>query len=295
MRYDTTIKELLLDRPELLLGLLVGEPVKVSRVLTTELPKVENLRPDLLFELADERIVHLELQAQPVTFFGHRMLSYRQRIWETYQRVPLQIVLWLGKGPVRIPDRISEPGLDYSYPVVNLQEVDTPELLESPFLEDNLLGMLGRLVDYRPAVARLLRRIANTEASKRQSWLAKLVILSGLRGLVPAVKEEIERMPIEIDIMENEWLAEIFHQGEEQGLVKGIEQGMVKGMVKGIEQGMARGRTEAAREILARQLERRFGPLPANLARRVEAADLETLERWSLQLLDSTTAEEALR
>lgn len=82
-------------------------------------------------------------------------------------------------------------------------------------------------------------------------------------------------MPIEIDIMENEWLAEIFHQGEEQGLVK--------------------GRTEAARTILARQLERRFGPLPSNLARRIEAADPDTLERWSLQLMDSATVEETLR
>lgn len=155
-----------MDRPELLLELLVGEPVKVSRVLTTELPKVENLRPDLLFELADGRIVHLELQAQPVRFFGHRMIGYRLRIWETYRRVPLQIALWLGMGPVGIPDRISEPGLNYSYPVVNLQEVDTAALLESPFLENNLLGMLGKLVDYRPAVARLLRKIANTEPSK---------------------------------------------------------------------------------------------------------------------------------
>jgi hypothetical protein len=60
--------------------------------------------------------------------------------------------------------------------------VDTTELFEGPFLdEDNLLGMRERLVDYRPAVEGLLRRIAETEPPKRQSRLAKLVILSGLR------------------------------------------------------------------------------------------------------------------
>jgi predicted transposase YdaD len=90
--------------------------------------------------------------------------------------------------------------------------------------------------------------------------------------LVPAVKEEIERMPIEIDIMENEWLAEIFHQGEEKGLV--------------------RGRSEAARHMLAKLLEKRFGPIPAELALRIESADLETLERWSLRLMDARTASE---
>jgi len=280
VRYDTTIKELLLGRPDLVLRLLLGEPVTVSRVLTTELPKVENLRPDLLLELVDDRIVHLELQAQPTRLFGHRMLGYRQRIRETYQRIPIQIALWLGKGPVGIPEGIDEPGLLFSYRVVNLQMMDTTELLESPFLEDNLLGMLGKLTDHRPVVARVLRRIAETPPPKRQSWLAKLVILSGLRGLVPAVKEEIESMPIEIDIMENEWLAEIFHQGEEKGLEQGI--------VRGLEQG----RTEAARHMLARQLEKRFGPIPMELALQIESADLETLERWSLRLIDARTAAE---
>jgi len=284
VHYDTTIKELLLHRPDLVLRLLLGESVSVSRILTTELPKVENLRPDLLLELVDDRIVHLELQAQPTRLFGHRMLGYRQRIRETYQRIPIQVALWLGKGPVGIPDRIIEPGLLFSYRVVNLQQMDTSELLESPFLEDNLLGLLGKLANYRPVVARLLRRIADTPAPKRHSWLAKLVILSGLRGLVPAVKEEIENMPIEIDIMENEWLAEIFHQGEE----KGLEQGMVKGMVK----GLAQGRTEAARHMLTRLLEKRFGTIPLELALRIESADLETLERWSLRLIDARTVAE---
>ncbi|MCC6363205.1 MAG: DUF4351 domain-containing protein [Bryobacterales bacterium] len=99
-------------------------------------------------------------------------------------------------------------------------------------------------------------------------------------------------MPIEIDIMENEWLAEIFHQGEEkgleQGIVKGLEQGMVKGMVK----GLAQGRTESARHMLTRLLEQRFGPIPLELTLRIESADLETLERWSLRLIDARTAAE---
>ncbi len=79
-------------------------------------------------------------------------------------------------------------------------------------------------------------------------------------------------MPIEIDIMENEWLAEIFHQGEEKGLVK--------------------GRTESARHMLTRLLEQRFGPIPLELALRIESADLETLERWSLRLIGARTVAE---
>lgn len=91
-------------------------------------------------------------------------------------------------------------------------------------------------------------------------------------------------MPIEIDIMENEWLAEIFHQGE----VKGLEQGMVRG----IEQGMVQGRTDAARRMLSKQMEKRFGSIPVELVLRIASADLETLERWSLRLMDAKTIAE---
>ncbi|MCC6344791.1 MAG: hypothetical protein IT166_21500 [Bryobacterales bacterium] len=106
--------------------------------------------------------------------------------------------------------------------------------------------------------------------------------------MIPAVKQEIESMPIEIDIMENEWLAEIFHQGE----VKGIEQGMVRGIEQGMVRGLLQGRTEAARRMLSKLVEKRFGPMPMELALRIGSADLETIERWSLRLMDASTAAE---
>jgi hypothetical protein len=69
---------------------------------------------------------------------------------------------------------------------------------------------------------------------------------------------------------------------------------MAKGLRQGLVQGLVQGRTEAARRMLSRQLEKRFGPVPAELALRIESADLETLERWSLRLMDARTAAETL-
>src|SRR5262249_6178726 len=49
------------------------------------------------------------------------------------------------------------------------------------------------------------------------------------------------------------------------------------------------GRREGEVEVLLRQLQLRFGPLPADVTARVTAADVETLLRWSERVLSAPT------
>ena len=79
-------------------------------------------------------------------------------------------------------------------------------MLTSPSLEDNLLALLCRLQNPRGAVQHLLARIASLVGTARTDALAKLVILAGLRRLHPLVREEIQQMPITINIQENPFL-----------------------------------------------------------------------------------------
>ena len=53
---------------------------------------------------------------------------------------------------------------------------------------------------------------------------------------------------------------------------------------KGVQQGISQGQAR----LLARQIEQRFGVLPAPLAARLQAATPEQLETWGLRLLDAT-------
>jgi len=98
------------------------------------------------------------------------------------------------------------------------------------------------------------------------------LVLSGLRGLMALVKDEVKRMPVSFDIHENEFLEEIYQEGVE----KGVEQ----------------GRQEAARNLLTDWTEQKFGPLPASLKQRLESAGLADLQRWSRRVLKSSTVEE---
>ena len=86
-------------------------------------------------------------------------------------------------------------------------------------------------------------------------------------------------MPAIIDPMENRAIKRYFLQGKEEG--------MQKGRVEGEQEG---ARKEAM-SLLTRQLERRFGPLSKAVLRKLKAADLVTLEAWSLRVLDAGSLE----
>ena len=55
------------------------------------------------------------------------------------------------------------------------------------------------------------------------------------------------------------------------------------------------GQIEGERALVRRQLERRFGVLPAWVEERIAAADTTALEQLGLRLLDATSLEEVFR
>ncbi len=55
------------------------------------------------------------------------------------------------------------------------------------------------------------------------------------------------------------------------------------------------GRQAGEIALLGRQLERRFGPLPAWVRQQIDAAETATLETWGVRLLDATSLEDVLR
>jgi flagellar biosynthesis/type III secretory pathway protein FliH len=78
----------------------------------------------------------------------------------------------------------------------------------------------------------------------------------------------------------------------EEWLEEALAQGVARGEAQGLEQGLAQGETQAARSFLLRQLRKRFGPLPAGVVERIEAADREWCEAMGERLLDAASLEE---
>jgi hypothetical protein len=86
------------------------------------------------------------------------------------------------------------------------------------------------------------------------------------------LKEEIEKMS---KIVEKSWEEEVLEQGLKLGEERGIKKGEERGIIMGEERGELRG----CRKSLRRILEARFGPLPEEWVKRIEAVnDLPQLE-----------------
>jgi hypothetical protein len=137
-----------------------------------------------------------------------------------------------------------------------------------------------------------LRRIATSDVAE----LRKQVLVDWVETYVQLTAQdaaELQRLldlegNEEIKAMELTWLG----QAEARGMEKGIEKGLQKGIEKGIERGKREGREEGKKEgmaqgaetatrqavgrmqrVVLRQIEQRFGAVPAKVRRKVEAID----------------------
>ena len=85
------------------------------------------------------------------------------------------------------------------------------------------------------------------------------------------------------------WSERLKEEGKREGLKAGKQEGLKLGEQKGRKLGKQEGREEGARslqQILLRQLDQRFGPLPERVLRQVEAINsLPRLTRLAEQVL----------
>ncbi|GHT83538.1 hypothetical protein AGMMS49543_11150 [Betaproteobacteria bacterium] len=90
------------------------------------------------------------------------------------------------------------------------------------------------------------------------------------------------------------WFKQAEQRGRQAGLLAGLLAGERKGEQKGMLAGEQKGLLEGEAKVLARQLKRRFGPLPDWASARLRAADATQLETWADVVLDATSLDEVL-
>jgi len=264
--YDVALKRILTRPGSGLLAALTGSAH--LRWLNVELPKVSNLRVDLLGVTPNGEFIHFELQSRNERDFALRMAEYLFAIHRHCGRIPRQIVLYVGEKPLRMKNGISGPDLSFRFHLVDVRDLDGEPLLASKNLSDNVIAVLTRLGGEPGTVRRILQRIAEGPTAERGEALMELSILAGLRKLTGEVKREAKKMPIVEDIMDNE----IFGPA--------------------IRKGLAQGRVEGQMEILQGQIEKRFGRVPPGIRQRLEALKPAQIKAASLRLLDAKRIED---
>jgi hypothetical protein len=179
MGFVTILKTLFQSSRLLLLESLTEAPVR--EWINVEMPKAEMSKLDLVAWLTDGRLYHVELQSGNDPNMPRRMWEYYLLLWKKYDVPPVQQVIYVGDRPLTMSGEIQHPNLTFRYRLIDMRELDSEVLLQSPAIEDNLLAILCRMNDTPAAVRRILSRIAQLPASQRFNAMSQLLVLSGLR------------------------------------------------------------------------------------------------------------------
>lgn len=178
--YDVTLKMLLRGSPGKAIQALTG--ISVHRWLDIELPKIQNLRVDLLGQSVDGSLSHLEVQSRNDSDMSLRMLEYSVGVYRLFKVFPRQIVLYVGTPPLRMASRLEGPGISFSYELIDMRDLDGDVLLASEQVGDNVLAILTRLRDQRAAVREVVQRISLLEDTQRGNCAAPVADSGGAAG-----------------------------------------------------------------------------------------------------------------
>jgi predicted transposase YdaD len=276
--YDVALKLLLQGSARLTMLAVIGGPIE--KWLNIELPKVQNLRADLLGETADGELVHVELQSANDSTMPLRMAEYCLGVFRQFKKFPRQIVLYVGEAPLGMESALSGRELSFRYRTIDIRDLDGDRLLESEETGDNVIAILARLRDKEGAVRKIVGRIAKLPAGERDFAFQQLILLAGLRRLSKTVEKETRTMPIYIDLLENEVIGPAYKRGLEEGELKGKLEGELKGKLEG------------ELKIIRQLIEKRFGPIPGWAEERLAARSVAGLEELSGRILDVTSLED---
>ncbi|MBF0520863.1 MAG: hypothetical protein HQK92_14220 [Nitrospirae bacterium] len=138
--YDITLKSILKALPRKFMKILTG--FETAKFLDVQFPEIKYRQPDLLLELPDNSIFHVEMQAQNDKDMDCRELGYLHLIYCEYRAPVHQLVLYVGDGKLNMQNEINMPGLHFKYKIIDIRDIDCRELLESDDPANNVLSIL---------------------------------------------------------------------------------------------------------------------------------------------------------
>ena len=184
----------------------------------------------------------MEIQAQNDRDMDCRELDYLNVIYCTLRKPVHQVVLYVGEAKLNMKNEIKIPGLHFTYKIIDIRDIDCQELLESDDPADNVLAILCKTENADRTIKGILAKLSELPLEERRDYVLKLLTLSRLRNLTEAVKREVKKMPVTIDITKDvlylDGLEAGLLEGELRGEQKGLLEGQRKGLLEAIELGL---------------------------------------------------------
>ncbi len=230
-------------------------------------------------------LIHVENQATAQADFPKRMFRYFARLTEKYDLPVYPVVIFSYDAPRRPePDRwvIAFPGktvLRFEYTVIQLNRLPWRRFVtqENPVASALMAKMKMRVQDRPKVKAQCLRLLASLKLDPARATLIGGFIDSYL-SLTAQEMKQYERELADLPPTEREATMEIMTSWHRQGIMEGRIEGRTEGIMQGKE------------TLVARQLQRRFGTVSADITERLDHLSPEQLDDLGEALLDFGTA-----
>jgi len=288
--YDQSFKLLADDDPRAAMAAFAGIPLDIEmevQSLDREL-NLSTLRVDNLYRCrqADEEfLIHFEAVSRYRVEVLDRQADYVRAIIAKYKLPCRSYLLLLTSGgvPNGFPRYIDCRYGDY-HSRIRLRVVRLWKIPASRILKMGRLKLLPWTILMSGTQAELMEAWRRLLAAGDRSLAAQLTLLGGLRyGKKEMAEEVLTRMTTEEILQDSSVYQWLIAKGEKIGVERGEKIGVEKGEKSGI------------RQMLTLQLTTRFGQLPQWAEMRLEAADTEALNRWTVNFVSAVSVEECLR
>ncbi len=233
-----------------------------SRVLEAKLQSTTEREADFLrivkTDKGEEFILHLEFQSENESDMVYRIKEYNAIIQQKrnkkgkgkkrvkHKRLDVRhYVIFLGKGRMTMQTRLPERHVFREFNVLNLNELDFDEMLQSQIPQEIILAILSDFKGKDPEkiirlIVEKLKEYSNSDSDLKR-FIRQLKVLSKLRTLDEETTKTINDMPIKYNLEEDYSYQQGIKKGIERGIERGIEQGIELGEKRGIEKGEKRG------------------------------------------------------
>jgi Domain of unknown function (DUF4351) len=280
-----------------------GEAEFLPKEYFTARPEGRRRELDLVARVPTERgepevvLVHVEVEGRARASMARRLWEYSMLVGLEYEAPVLPIVLYLRGGRPDVTketfrrELFGEELVLFHYFALGLSRSQAERYLRRPEPLAWALAALMRPGSWQPSRHKLecLRSVAKADLDDER----RVLLVDCVETYLQLEDEEAARFAAslaetanrEVQAMEMTWSQKL----EQKGLVRGRQEGIAEGR----QEGIAEGRQEGMRALVLDLIEKRFGSLPAEARRRVEAIDSpQELSRLAARVLDARSLEE---
>ncbi len=189
-KFDITLRDIIQNIPQKFVSILTGQ--RGEKILDNTFPSTKERKADLILQLENGIILHLELQTQNDKNMIFRMLEYYILLKQRYKNKPIkQIVLYVGDGRPNMQNTLKADSIEFSYEIKDIKDIECKKLLESNSLEDKILAVLCRVENFEKYIFSLIDELIKLPEKQRADYIRKLLIALDYR---PKLMEKLSKL-----------------------------------------------------------------------------------------------------